>query len=120
MTYGQGKFTYEVVEGWAKLPAGESFVDVAGVCTDPQGRVYVLSRSAFPISVFDRDGHLLSRWGKGLFQRAHVRGDAPHLLNLSGKAEFWNGGCISCIPGLDCTARCLASRGSMGRMPCTT
>ena len=40
MLYGQGKYRYELVEGWAKLPAGESFMDVGGVCTDPQGRVY--------------------------------------------------------------------------------
>ena len=56
MLYGQGKYRYELVEGWAKLPAGESFMDVGGVCTDPQGRVYVLSRTEYPITVFDRDG----------------------------------------------------------------
>lgn len=77
MIYGHGKFTYELVDGWAQLPPGESFVDVSGVCTDPQGRVYVLSRSTFPILVFDREGHLLSRWGKGLFQRAHGSCIAP-------------------------------------------
>ncbi len=71
MTYGKGKFQYELVDNWAKLPAGESFFDVGGVCTDPQGRVYVLSRSAYPISVFNRDGSLVTRWGQGHFARAH-------------------------------------------------
>ncbi len=71
MVYGQGKYRYELVQGWAKLAAGESFMDVGGVCTDPQGRVYVLSRTEFPITVFDRDGHVVSRWGKGVFARAH-------------------------------------------------
>jgi DNA-binding beta-propeller fold protein YncE len=41
------------------------------VCTDPQGRVYVLSRTEYPITVFDRDGKMVYRWGKGLFARAH-------------------------------------------------
>ncbi len=71
MIYGQGKFRYRLVENWAQLPAGESFVDVGGVCTDAQARVYVLSRSEYPISVFDRDGAVVTRWGKGFFGRAH-------------------------------------------------
>ncbi|NQT01986.1 MAG: hypothetical protein HQ580_08185 [Planctomycetes bacterium] len=29
MRYGSGKYTYELVEPWAKFPDGESFVDVA-------------------------------------------------------------------------------------------
>jgi sugar lactone lactonase YvrE len=71
MIYGQGKFRYELIDGWAKLPQGESFVDVGGVCVDAHGRVFVLSRSAYPISVFDREGTIVTRWGKGHFQRAH-------------------------------------------------
>jgi len=71
MIYGQGKFRYELVGGWAKLPEGDSFMDVGGVCVDAQDRVYVLSRSAFPITVFDREGAVVTRWGKGHFARAH-------------------------------------------------
>ena len=71
MIYGQGKFRYELVSNWAQLPKGESFTDVGGVCVDPQDRVYVLSRSEYPISVFDRGGTVVTRWGKGLFGRAH-------------------------------------------------
>ncbi len=91
MIYGDGKFTYELVDGWAKLPAGESFVDVAGVCTNPQGRVYVLSRSKWPISVFDRDGHLLSRWGN----EGHSAQDrlfvAPHALAVDAQGDLYVG-----------------------------
>ena len=71
MLYGKGKYRYELVDGWAKLPEGESFFDVGGVCVDGQDRVYVLSRSTYPITIFDRDGNILSQWGKGLFGRAH-------------------------------------------------
>lgn len=77
MIHGQGKFRYERVDGWAKLPAGESFMDVGGICTDAQSRVYVLSRSEYPISVFDREGAVVTRWGKGFFQRAHGSCIAP-------------------------------------------
>lgn len=71
MIYGQGKFRYELVSDWARLPAGESFMDVGGVCVDGDDRVYVLSRSEYPISVFTREGAVATRWGKGHFARAH-------------------------------------------------
>jgi sugar lactone lactonase YvrE len=71
MVYGQGKFRYELIEGWARLPEGDSFMDVGGVATDSRDRVYVLSRSAEPISAFDRDGAIVTRWGQGHFKRAH-------------------------------------------------
>lgn len=71
MLYGTGKYTYELVDGWAKYPEGFSFFDVGGLSIDSQDRVYVLSRSAHPVMVFDREGNLLTSWGEGLFKRAH-------------------------------------------------
>lgn len=75
--YGSGKFTYELVDGWAKLPQGWSFADVTGVAVDAQDRVYVLNRGVHPVIVFDRDGTLLTTWGEGLFQHAHGAGISP-------------------------------------------
>jgi len=71
MPYGSGKYTYELVDGWAKLPEGESFFDVCGLAVDSQDRVYILNRSAHPVMVFDREGNLLTTWGEGFFKRAH-------------------------------------------------
>jgi len=71
MIYGNGNYRYELAEGWAKLPAGDSFKDVGSVCIDQKGYVYVLSRSNYPITVFDREGNIVTRWGKGYFARAH-------------------------------------------------
>ena len=71
MSYGAGKYTYELVDGWAKLPEGGSFKDVGGISTDAQDRVYILNRSERPIMVFDREGNLLTSWGEGFFNRAH-------------------------------------------------
>jgi len=69
--YGAGKYTYELVDGWAKCPEGFSFFDVPGLSVDSQDRVYVLSRSAHPVTVFDREGNLLTWWGEGFFKRTH-------------------------------------------------
>ncbi len=72
MLYGSGKYTYELVDGWAKCPKGFSFIDVAHLAIDSQDRVYVFSRSDLPVMVFDRDGNLLSSWGvQGFFGRVH-------------------------------------------------
>ena len=71
MLYGAGKYTYELVDGWAKCPEGFSFFDVPGLSIDSQDRVYVLSRSVHPVTVFDREGNLLTWWGEGFFKRTH-------------------------------------------------
>jgi len=71
MPYGAGKYTYELVDGWAKLPEGQSFLDVGGISIDSQDRLYILNRSDYPIMVFDREGNLLGKWGEGFFNRAH-------------------------------------------------
>ena len=71
MEYGSGKYTYSLVEGWAKLPAGESLVDVVGISIDKNDRVYAFGRSKRPLIVFDRDGNEVDSWGEGLFKRPH-------------------------------------------------
>jgi len=71
MIYGSGKYTYELVEPWAKLPEGESFIDVVGISIGEDDKVYVFNRSKRPMIVFDRDGNESASWGEGLFKRPH-------------------------------------------------
>jgi len=82
MKYGNGKYTYELVEPWAKLPEGESFIDVCGISIDADDRVYVFNRSKHPMIVLDQDGNELSHWGEGLFKR-------PHGSFLSADNHIW-------------------------------
>jgi DNA-binding beta-propeller fold protein YncE len=70
-TLGSGKFKYEVIENWAKIPDGWTFTDVAAVAVDNKDRVYVFNRGEHPMMVFDRDGRFLRSWGEGVFHRAH-------------------------------------------------
>jgi DNA-binding beta-propeller fold protein YncE len=62
---------YEADAGWAKVPNGWSFREVAGVATDSRSRVYVFSRSEHPMMVFDGDGDFLASWGEGIVVKAH-------------------------------------------------
>jgi len=71
MAYGSGKYTYELVEPWAKLPEGESFIDVVGLSIDADDNIYIFNRSKRPMIVFDRNGNEVASWGEGLFKRPH-------------------------------------------------
>ncbi len=71
MAYGSGKYTYELVDGWAKYPEGWKILDVGGIAIDKQDRVYVFNRSDHPLMIFDREGKMQATWGEGVFKRAH-------------------------------------------------
>jgi hypothetical protein len=68
---GSGRFRYEALARWERLPPGWTFVEVAGVAADSRDRVYVFTRGEHPVIVFDRDGNFLTSWGEGRFRRAH-------------------------------------------------
>lgn len=62
MTAHQGR-RFKVVEGWERLPDGFSHADCAGVGTDAQDNVYLLTRAQPQVSVYGRDGAFLRSWG---------------------------------------------------------
>ena len=68
---GTGEYTYELVEGWAKLPEGWKFTQVAAVAVDENDFVYAFNRSPHPVIVFDPDGNFVRSWGEGHFPNAH-------------------------------------------------
>ena len=83
-TVATTEYAFEPVEGWAKLPPGWSFKEVAAVATDSKDQVYVFSRGEHPIIVFDRDGNFLRSWGEGQFARPHgmhIAGDTAYLTD---------------------------------------
>lgn len=71
MSFGDGTHTYEVQENWYNLPQGWSFGWVTGVACDSQDRVYVYSRSTYPLVVFERDGQFVKTIGEGILKDAH-------------------------------------------------
>ena len=66
---GSGEYTYELVEGWAKLPEGWKFTQVAAVAVDEDDFVYAFNRSPHPVIVFDPDGNFVRSWGEGPFPK---------------------------------------------------
>jgi len=70
-TVGTGKYTYDVIENWGKLPAGDTFGMVSAIATDSSDRVFAFQRKDPPMLIFDRDGNLTGSWGNGSFEFAH-------------------------------------------------
>ena len=71
MTFGSGKYTYEVEEGWGTLPDGWEWGWVPGVACDSKDRVFVYSRSQHPLVLFDLKGNFLDSWGEDVLKDAH-------------------------------------------------
>ena len=67
---GTGKYTYELLKDWAKLPAGWT-LGQTGIVTDSRDRVYLFNRSDHPLIVLDREGNYLTSWGEGVLADAH-------------------------------------------------
>jgi len=71
MSYGAGKYTYELVDWQAKFPEGWSPIEVNALAVDSQERLYAFNTGEYPVTVFDREGNLLNTWGKDIFGHSH-------------------------------------------------
>lgn len=68
---GSGDHTYELVEGWGKLPDGVRFGYTHGVAIDSQQRIVVHNQSKDSVILFDRDGKFVKSWGPEFEKGAH-------------------------------------------------
>src|SRR6266568_6934036 len=84
---GAGKYTYELIQDFPKLPAGESLGIVSTVATDSQDRVYVFQRKDPPVMVFDRNGTYLRCWGIGAFANPHGIYIADDVVYLTDRED---------------------------------
>ena len=71
MTTVGTRTTYEAIEDFPKLPAGETLGVVSTVATDSQDNLYVFQRKDPVMMVFDRDGNFLNSWGNGAVESPH-------------------------------------------------
>ena len=105
-TVGSGKHTYELVEGWAKMPPGDSIAWASMISTDSQDRVYVIQRNAEPsVLVFDREGNYVNGWGIGTF-------NGPHGIYIEKRRGVHDG--PGRLGGVDVHARGEAAEGDWG------
>lgn len=77
MSYGSGKYTYELVDWHASFPEGWQTAEVNCICIDAQDRLYAFNDGEYPVTVFDRNGSLLSVWGKEYVKHSHGASVGP-------------------------------------------
>ena len=79
---GDGKYTYQVNQDWARIPEGVE-MRAAAVAVDSQDRVYCFNRSEeHPVMVFASDGSYLRSWGAGQFE-------FPHAIYVDANDYVW-------------------------------
>ncbi|MCC6443257.1 MAG: hypothetical protein IT210_07350 [Armatimonadetes bacterium] len=83
MKLGQGSHTYEVVEGWAKLPEGVRLGYTHGIVADCRDNIYIYNQSEDAVIALDRDGNFLGSWGE-----EHAGGAHGMFLNREGDEAF--------------------------------
>ena len=87
MTTVGTKNTYEYIQDFPKLPAGEEFGVVSSVATDSQDNLYVFQRKDPVMMVFDRDGNFLKSWGNGAVESPHgltITNDLIYITDREG------------------------------------
>ena len=63
-TFGSGKHSYQVADGFFKRPRKWPFTEVTDVAVDRDDNVYVFNRGPYaPIMIFDKRGNYLDGWG---------------------------------------------------------
>ena len=90
-TVGAGKYTYRLIQDWAKLPPGESFGTVSAIATDSQDRVYAFQRKEPPVVIFDPEGNYLGSWGNGNFVSHHglyISDDIVYVTDREGSVAM--------------------------------
>src|SRR5690348_12246981 len=70
-TVGNGARNYQVLEGWAKLPAGMQLGYTHGIVVDGQDNVYVFHTGKPSIVKFDSAGNFQGSWGDEFEGGAH-------------------------------------------------
>lgn len=90
---GQGEHCYRYERQWAKLPRWWTFGSTEPNVRPPRtavkgavasnGDVYVLSRSAHPVCIFDQAGQFVSAWGEGAFS------PLVHGLSIADDGSVW-------------------------------
>ena len=79
---GNGRYTYDMDQQWARLPEGVE-MRAAAVAVDSRDQVYCFNRSEeHPVMVFQSNGEYLGSWGAGLFA-------FPHAIYVDAQDHVW-------------------------------
>lgn len=92
MRYQTNFGTFELVDNWADVPAEWVAGPIAGIGTDRQDHIYVLTRGTPSILIFNKDGTCLKCWDDTIFARPHgiciADGKATYVVDDAAHAAY--------------------------------
>jgi sugar lactone lactonase YvrE len=74
--------SYKVVSGWGQLTAPLKWGEVPNVAIDPNGTVFVFTRTEPPVVELNAAGKVLKTWGQGMFVW-------PHGIRFDRDGNLW-------------------------------
>ena len=82
-TVGSGDYQYERVSEWPNMPKYWAFGAASDGAVNSQDEVYIFSRGAHPLTIWDTDGNFISSWGEGTFSAN------PHGIYIAPNDNVW-------------------------------
>ena len=82
-TVGSGDYQYERVPVWPNMPKYWEFGAASDGAVNSQDEVYIFSRGAHPLTIWDTDGNFISSWGEGTFSAN------PHGIYIAPNDNVW-------------------------------
>ena len=82
-TVGSGDYQYERVPEWPNMPKYWEFGAASDGAVNSQDEVYIFSRGAHPLTIWDTDGNFISSWGEGTFSAN------PHGIYIAPNDNVW-------------------------------
>ncbi|MGD0329963.1 MAG: hypothetical protein ABSB40_05895 [Nitrososphaeria archaeon] len=86
MFFGQGNYTYNVIEGWGKHFYSPS-VEVSGLAIDGKDNVYILTRGLDPVLVYDCNGSFIRCFWEGNLLVGHMAYALHQIVSFSLQTE---------------------------------
>ncbi len=82
-TVGSGNYQYERVPEWPNMPKYWAFGAASDGAVNSKDEVYIFSRGAHPLTIWDTDGNFVSSWGEGTFSAN------PHGIYIAPNDNVW-------------------------------
>lgn len=75
---------YEVDPSWPQRPATMQWAEMPGVAVDARDQVWIFTRTANPVQVYDAQGNLVRSWGQDI-----LKSGAAHHIRIDREGNVW-------------------------------
>jgi sugar lactone lactonase YvrE len=101
------RFIYRVEENWGQLPHTWQWGVITAVACDSEDRVFVYSRSANPLMIFDKRGNYIASWGEGILSP-----ETAHGIYIDGDDNVYCTALNHCVRKFSSTGKLVLTLGT--------